>query len=162
MPPYPKPFFRKPRGLWYVQVAGKQPNLGPDREAAFCYPELMAKPATVPVPARTGDAVAVLCDRFLEWVQRHRSAATYEWYRYRLQRFVERYPDLTADELRPYHVEQWVDGYTLAQTSRRNYFRSVKRCLHWAVRQGYLAANPIANLEVPSGERKGDWDWSGR
>jgi len=48
------------------------------------------------VPARASSAVAALCDRFLEWVQRKRSAATYEWYRYRLQRFVERYPDLVG------------------------------------------------------------------
>lgn len=26
---YPKPFFRAPRGLWYVQIDGKQINLGP-------------------------------------------------------------------------------------------------------------------------------------
>jgi hypothetical protein len=26
---YPKPFFRKSRGLWYVQIADKQHNLGP-------------------------------------------------------------------------------------------------------------------------------------
>ena len=35
MPHYPKPFFREARGLWYVQVDGKQINLGADREAAF-------------------------------------------------------------------------------------------------------------------------------
>jgi hypothetical protein len=35
MPRYPKPFFRKSRQLWYVQLAGRQVNLGPDRDAAF-------------------------------------------------------------------------------------------------------------------------------
>jgi hypothetical protein len=32
---YPKPFFRARRGLWYVQIEGKQFNLGPDKDAAF-------------------------------------------------------------------------------------------------------------------------------
>ncbi len=32
---FPKPFYRSTRRLWYVQLAGKQINLGPDREAAF-------------------------------------------------------------------------------------------------------------------------------
>src|SRR5690606_2162999 len=44
-----------------TQVAGKQLNLGPDREADFhCYHELMVKPATAPVPAQASGAVATL------------------------------------------------------------------------------------------------------
>jgi hypothetical protein len=35
MPHYPKPFFRKSRGLWYVQIDGKQHNLGPHQADAF-------------------------------------------------------------------------------------------------------------------------------
>lgn len=31
----PKPFFRKGRNRWYVQLRGKQINLGPDKEEAF-------------------------------------------------------------------------------------------------------------------------------
>jgi hypothetical protein len=34
MPHYPKPFFRKSRQLWYVQIDGRI-NLGPDCNAAF-------------------------------------------------------------------------------------------------------------------------------
>ena len=35
--------FSAPRGLWYVQLDGKQDNLGPDREEAFRrYHDLMA------------------------------------------------------------------------------------------------------------------------
>ncbi len=55
----------------------------------------------------------------------------------------------------PFHVEQWVDSYPdFSRTSRRNYFRSIKRCLKWAMRQGYIDSNPLEYLEVPSGERK--------
>ena len=35
MPHFPKPFFKKARGLWYVEINRQQVNLGPDREAAF-------------------------------------------------------------------------------------------------------------------------------
>jgi site-specific recombinase XerD len=48
----------------------------------------------------------------------------------------------------------WVDEYQFSRTSRRNYLRSVKRCLKWAVKQGYLDKNPVADLEVPAGEHK--------
>src|SRR5271170_2553776 len=32
---FPKPFFRPARALWYVQIDGKQINLGSDKAAAF-------------------------------------------------------------------------------------------------------------------------------
>jgi hypothetical protein len=42
MPQFPKSFFRKSRGVWYVQIEGKQHNLGPDQKKAFDrYHELM-------------------------------------------------------------------------------------------------------------------------
>ena len=45
MPHFPKPFFRPSRGLWYVQIRGKQINLGPDQDAAFQrYHDLMRQP----------------------------------------------------------------------------------------------------------------------
>lgn len=98
--------------------------------------------------------MAAVCDAFLEWTQKHRSADTFEWYRYRLQRFVETYPELRAADVRPLHVQQWVDSYKFSQTSCRNYMRSVERCLKWATVQGYIQSNPIEHLEVPTGEAK--------
>ncbi len=31
----PKPFYRKSRDTWYVEIDGRQVNLGKDREVAF-------------------------------------------------------------------------------------------------------------------------------
>ncbi|MCA9055806.1 MAG: tyrosine-type recombinase/integrase [Planctomycetaceae bacterium] len=152
MPHFPKPFFKKGRGLWYVEIDREQVNLGPDREAAYRkYHELMAQPR--PQPTRQ-DSLASIVDYFMEWVQQNRAADTYEWYRYRLQRFIDRYPNMITTDVRPYHVQQWVDSYTLSVTSRRNYLRSVKRCLTWSVKQGCLDRNPIEYLEIPSGESR--------
>jgi hypothetical protein len=81
MPRYPKPFFRKSRQLWYVQIDGHQINLGPDRDTAFAqYRDLMATPK-LPAPAipnSAGELVVVLYDRFLDWAQLHCSAGTYQ------------------------------------------------------------------------------------
>lgn len=152
MPHFPKPFFKKSRGVWYVEIDRHQHNLGPDRDEAFRqYYQLMGQPRERRVSA---ESLAAIIDAFLEWVERNRSADTYEWYRYRLQRFIERYPDLRAGDLRPYHVQTWVDSYDFSVTSRRNYLRSVKRCMKWARIQGYIGINPIADLEVPSAESK--------
>lgn len=43
MPRMPKPWFRKDRRIWFVQIDGKQCSLGSERTAAFKrYHELMA------------------------------------------------------------------------------------------------------------------------
>ncbi len=105
MPHYPKPFFKKARGLWYVEIDRKQINLGPNRDEAFRrYHGMMAQPRGYVAPT---DSFAAIADTFLEWVERNRSPDTYEWYRYRLQRFLTRYPNLLASEMRSYHVETW-------------------------------------------------------
>ncbi len=158
MPHYPKPFFRKSRQLWYVQLDGRQINLGPDRDAAFAqYRDLMAAPKPAPATAITasaGQPVVILCDKFMDWVERHRSAGTYQWYWWRLQSFARRYPDLTVDELKPFHVQEWVDAQAIAPTTQRNCIRAVKRSLKWAQRQGYIEANPLSEMEAPSPERR--------
>ena len=148
---YPKPFFKKARGLWYVEINRKQINLGPDREEAFRqYHQLMTRPREQPV---SPEMLASIIDVYLYWVQKNRAAETYELYRYRLQRFVTKYPEMRVAALRPFHVQQWVDGFVLAVTSRRNYFRSIKTCLGWAVKQGYIERSPIESLEVQGAER---------
>jgi integrase len=148
---FPKPWHRKGRG-WFVTFDGRQIKLGTKRAEAFDrYRQLIAEPKKRAVPS---DSLLAIIDVFLEWVQRHRSGETYEWYRYRLQRFSEKYPDLRAGDLRPYHVETWADAYDQSVTSRRNYLRSVKRCMKWAKKQGYTESNPIADLEVPAAEAK--------
>lgn len=120
MPHFPKPFYRQARRRWYVEVGSKQINLGPDRDKAFRqYHELMAFPEqTTNHPLATSQRVAVLCDRFLHWVETHRAKPTYEAYLYRLQRFIDCYPDITVDQLRPFHVHEWVDQFEVSATTR--------------------------------------------
>ena len=100
------------------------------------------------------ESLVGIIDAFLDWTERNRAPDTYEWYRYRLQRFVDKYPDMLVSSLKPYHVEEWVDGYDIAQTTRRNYFRSIKRCLAWATRQGRIDKNPLEALDIPGAERR--------
>lgn len=149
----PKPWFRKARGAWFVMLDGAQHNLGSSKKQAFeRFYELMRQPRDQKVDPRS---LISLIDAFLDWVEQHRAPDTFEWYRYRLQRFAEKHPTLTISELKPFHAQKWVDSYrSLSVTSRRNYLRTIKRCMAWAVRQGYLEQNPLATLEVPAAERK--------
>jgi integrase len=160
MPRFPKPFFRQSRGLWYVQVGGKQINLGPDRDAAFRqYHALMGTgPRTSATNAARGDATLVveIIDEFLEHCQIHSSPATYQWYRDRLQEFVPTIPPvLTVKELRPFHVQKWVDAHPRwANGTRRIAIRAIKRAMRWAEEQGLIDKSPIANMRKPAGGRR--------
>ena len=148
----PKPWFWKARDGWYVTIGGERHPLGQDKGEAYeRFYALMRQPQQRKVSSET---LAAIVDAFLEWVLNNRSPETYEWYRYRLQRFLDRYPDLRTDDLRPFHVETWADTYDHAVTSKRNYLRSVKRCMKWAKKQGYIDRNPIEDLEVPTAEAK--------
>ncbi len=126
----PKPWYRKDRDAWFVTVAGTRHNLGPHKKQAMeRFYALMREPKAAKVASTSFAAIA---DAFLDWLTSNRAQETYGWYQYRLERFCQRYPDLVANEIRPYHVQQWVDSYEeLSKTSRRNYVRSVKRCVKW-------------------------------
>jgi integrase len=156
---YPKPFFRAPRGLWYVQINGKQFNLGPDKDAAFkAYHALMqqTEKLTAVTTAAAKALVVVIVDDFLDWYEKHRSLDTYRWYKDRLQLFLNTIPpDLTVDDLKPFHVQKWINAYPeLSSGSKRNYCRSIIRAMTWAEEQGYVGRSPLAHFRKPGGGRK--------
>ena len=72
---FPKPFFRPARRLWYVQLNGKQVNLGADKDAAFTeYHRLMQERLKAQVtPAAQQRLVVVILDEFLDWCEKHRA-----------------------------------------------------------------------------------------
>ena len=147
----PKPWFRKGRG-WFVTIHGKQHNLGRDKKAAHQeFFRLMRQPAEL--RQVSGRSLAAIVDDFLEYVQNNRASETYRWYRELLQKFIVAHKDFHADDIKPFHVQRWVDAFDhLSKNSRRNHLRAVKRCLRWATIQGYIDRNPLQFLHVPAGE----------
>ena len=72
----PQPFFRQFTQSWYVEIRGKQINLGRDKKQGWAkYQQLMA--ARDELDAHT-TAVVTLFETYLEWVQANRSPATYD------------------------------------------------------------------------------------
>lgn len=157
---FPKPFFRPKKNRWYVQLDGKHVNLGPDEAAAFRrYHEVMAergKPA--PVVVTTADpALSSVLDEFLSWCLRHRERRTYDAYLERIQSFLDALPDksLAAKDLRPFHLQQWVDGHTDWNPGmKRGRLQAVQRALNWAVKQGRIDKSPVAFMEKPPPGRR--------
>jgi integrase len=155
MPKYPKPFFRTARNAWYVQVAGKQILLGPDREEAFRrYHELMGRAKADPQPVST-DAVLGVLDAFLDWCQKHKAGRTYDWYRGYLESFARTIPPgLSIGRLKPFDVQKWLDANPRWKTGKRGAVIAVQRAFNWAVRMGLIENNPVRALEKPRAGRR--------
>lgn len=156
MAKFPKPFYRKPRKLWYVQIAGKQINLGPDRTAAFAEYHRLMNSAGLAVSSSALTAHEV-CDLFLDHVQRHKKASTYGWYVNHLQGFSDHHGRILARAIKPLHVTGWLDAHpTWGPSTRRGAITAVKRCWAWAVEEGRLEANPLGAIKrPPMGRRAG-------
>jgi integrase len=146
---FPKPWFREGRG-WYVTLRGKQIPLGAEKKAAFEeYQRILREPPREESSVAGSDSLAALIDQFLDWVQLHRAVETYAWYQYRLERFVKVYPDLTIAQLKPFHIQQWIDSYRISNGSKRNFCRAIQRCLRWCEEQGLVDRSPIAHFKKP-------------
>lgn len=157
MPHFPKPFFRSSRDAWFVQIGSRQIRLGADQDEAFRrYHELMTVSPEAPPPAIRSELVAVVVDAFLDFVEKHRSAETYRWYKDRLELFCNAIPaSLTLDQIKPFHVQKWIDSYpNLSAGSKRNYCRSIQRAMSWAEEQGYVERSPLAHFKKPRGGKK--------
>jgi integrase len=152
---FPKPFFRPKKNRWYVQLGGKQLNLGPNRDEAFRrYHQVMGErkqPILIVTPSSDPTLLSIL-DGFLDWCLKHRERRTYDAYKERIQSFLDVMPEKTlpAKDLRPFHLQQWVDSHPAWNPGmKRGRLQSVQRALNWAVKQGRLDKSPVAYMEKP-------------
>lgn len=153
MPRFPKPFYREDRNLWYVQIAGKQHNLGSDKDEAFRRYHLLMQ---APKPVASTLVVGII-DGFLDWTQEHRAPRTFDWYKDHLQSFIDSLVDkqIKTADLKPYHVQQWVDAHpTWGATYKRGAITAVQRAFLWAEKLGHLDKTPIRHIEKPKAQRR--------
>jgi integrase len=141
---------------WFVTIDGRRHNLGPDeKEAKRKFHELMALPDQPRVPASAELTVAEVFEKFLEWCQKHRAPATYDWFQNRIQKFTNFLKDpagMPASQLKPFNVVEWVD--TWGGNFRRGCIGAIQRPFNWAVRLGYLPHNPILRIDKPQATRR--------
>ncbi len=167
MAKFPKPYFRKQRGTWAVQIDCRQIGLGPDKDEAFReYHRIMAAEAQQqPAQAQPEHPLVVtLIDDYLDWLKKRveegaKAERTYTWYFKYLKSFASfkcaayRVRDLAIDELGPIHVYQWVDSHPNWTTGRRGAMTSVQRAFSWAAKAGLLKTlggrSPLVALEKP-------------
>jgi integrase len=146
---YAKPWYRKSKSQWFVQINGKQIPLGKGkREAMRQYHRLMDKgPATGELPVRK------LLDAYHLWLKANRADSTVTRRKPLLESFGNFVrPTLRIRDLKGFHVESWIaSGYAEANSTTRNIMiTAIKAALSWGVKQGYADSNPIATLEKPA------------
>lgn len=143
----PNPFFRKFTQSWYVEIRGKQFNLGRVKKKAWVkYQQLMASSEELDAHSTT---VVSLFDRYLEWVAQNRSPATYDAARRYLSSFAKTLPrSLVIARLEPHRITTWMsDNPTWGPTTRNDAISHVQRAFHWAVNQRILVRSPLPKLE---------------
>ena len=159
----PKPFFVKKRKTWYVQIDGKQHNLGKDKtEAINLYRELLGNSAKVTAELVKPTATVVeLLTEFLAWSERNNGQRNFETLQYHISRFSQWLNDtgqgrLKVRDLKPFHVTKWLDdrySKDTSDTTRAGTIACIKRPFNWAAQEGYLNVNPIARSRSPATSR---------
>jgi integrase len=149
MPHHPKPWFRPSRNRWYVEIDGKQYNLGPDETQAFGrYHDLMrSRPRE---KADVSLAVGVL-DAFLDWAKENKAARTYEWYQRHCEAFARSIPPLlSVGQLKKHHLTACLAKQkTLNSTTKNGLCRAVCRAFQWAENEEIILRSPFRGFEKP-------------
>jgi len=155
-----KPWYRKSRDWWMVEIAGEQIKLcrGENNrgEAELRFHQLMAaRLASEPVDSGN-PTVASLFEAFLDFAVRRDAASTFYERKIYLQKFADAYGNVPVRELRPFHLTRWVDEHPswTSDWTRSYAIRNVKRPFNWAIEQGLISANPVAAVRHRPGERR--------
>lgn len=150
MKKFPKPWYRPSRDMWYVTLDGIQHKLDSDQQKAFeKYKLLLNQPNSARRVAIHSDTVISAIEKFLGWCQEHRAKDTYEWYRWRLQQFVDSIEtSLTVAALKHFHLDDWLQKHPeWASGTKHGMARAVQRAMRWAAKKRYIDHNPIADYE---------------
>ena len=147
MPRPQKIWYWKKRKEWYVEIGGVRHRLGPDKsEAMQKYGLLLSDP---PPKVKIGSAEELFV-KFILFCQKNRAAKTTRWYKDFLTSFSEKFPNLTCSELKPFHVQEWIDEKDdWSDSTKRGAIVSVQRAYSWALRMGMIQKNPVAFMKKP-------------
>lgn len=145
------PRYWPPRNQWVVDIRGKRHYLGPDEaEAKREWHRLMSERESNVVRS---EHVVAMFDEFLEWTKRNREFRTFDWYVQRLSEFARTIPSLRIRDLKPFHVQRWIDTKK-SNGHKRGCVIAVNRALNWAAKQGLIDRNPISGMEKPAPGRR--------
>jgi integrase/recombinase XerD len=163
----PKPFYRTQTRSYYVQLDGRQTDLGPDEAEAYRRWHLLMAGADERIIAEMNQRQPVqpaepervtlhrLAKSFLGWVasEKKLAPATKKWYKKHLESFVSTTADdLAADDVTQSHGDRWFEkhGAGWADNYRLSCYRALARLYNWGSKRKHVTTNPIREMERPS------------
>jgi integrase len=158
-----KPWFRKGRNAWYIELGGRQIKLadGPKNAVteALAWEEfrrLMVEIADNPPVDGGNPTVASICDEYLERNQSVLASSTLYENRLYLQKFCDRHGPRLVRDCIPYHLVTWVQEHPSWESKWTQSYaiRVVKRAFNWAAEMGLISENPFASVKPPRGQSK--------
>ncbi|MBX3427598.1 MAG: hypothetical protein KF688_18100 [Pirellulales bacterium] len=170
-------FYRTGRG-WYAQVEGRMKRLVDDDGQALkskTTPAAVLKAALerakAPEEPEPGDGVTVLdvCDAYLAKVKAEGAPATYAGRgdtlydlcyglpgRFRrkgtptAKDYIHKgYGQFPVSELKPIHLDRWLQAHPRWKGARRTKIQAVKRAFNYGVEAGLIPLNPIKGYKTP-------------
>ena len=149
-----QPWYRESRGVWVTTLDGRHRTLARGPKAASRAAAMRAFHALM-ADRKAGASgsdltLAALIDLFLAEVERERAPLTLESYGQRLGSLRRKYGEALAADLKPLHVGRWIAEHDWNATTRHGAITVAKRLTRWARRQGYLAVDPLADLDKPT------------
>ena len=156
------PWFWGEKNGWYATVAGKRVNLkvkgeGSGAEAVKAWHRLMASDTPMPsTPKANAPPVTVkdVISAFLSVTAGRVKANTLRTYRELLVPFGDAFPT-AADAINPVAVYAYADRKEWGASYKNGLFGSVATAFRWAVAEGIIPANPLANLKRPPKASRG-------
>ena len=154
-----KPWYRKDRKAWYVEIDGQQrkladgPKDGPTKALAEAeYHRLMAeRPASPTAAGGQSPTVASLVDAFLDHSVKRDAPSTFYERKLYLQDFCSHYGPQLVRDCKPWHLSKWVDDHPTWKSGWTKHYamRCVMRPFNWAVKMGRIPTNPFDSVEWP-------------
>ncbi len=157
------PWYRNSTSCYMCTIAGKQFKLLKAKEnpknkklAWQKYHEMML--TAVDAPGTLDMTVLSVSEHFLDWASDNLNPRTYKDHKWFHQRFCEHCGNLKVNDLKVFHVTQWLKKETTwKETTCYNARRSVKRAFKWAVDEEILQNSPLAKLKVGRGLSRSDY-----
>lgn len=148
-----KPFYRRAKKSWYLQLGKRQISLAKDRKKAFeKWKQMLLHEGLATDPCLT---IEELCDRFLEWAKHHTAEGTYEFYRTYLQQFCDAFGKRDVGRITIDDAERWLDSHeTWKNASRRAAVVSVKRAYSWGNDRQIIYVHPLKGMKKPPESRR--------
>lgn len=155
MPRQPSVWWRESHACYYTTIRGRQVRLDPDLSTARkMFHRLMAGAVNGETKHRRY-RVAELTDLWLDAVEAAASKETFVRRKAMAARWVKAIGRTPAEDLRPYHVHDWLASQAgWGPATRSLAIQAIKGCCNWSVERGYLDVNPLVRLRAPEIARR--------